>query len=154
MGGYKTQIASKIKQSLQQVTVANGYSQDLRTITFDQIRLNISDYNDYEIPAIQIIDLSSNVNHEMTRSKTSWFLTLEICLRSTLTLGVINQEKLWDLQEDIIRAIMIDPRLGLNFVVSVKIIDSLTDLHFEQPNYIANIGLEIEYYEPITRLNC
>lgn len=154
MGGYKTQIAAKIKQALQQVTVANGYSQDLKTITFDQIRLNISDYNDYEIPAVQIIDLSSNVNHEMTRSKTSWFLTLELCLRSTLNVGIVNQESLWDLQEDVIRAIMVNPKLGLNFIVSVNIIDSLTDLHLEQPNYIANIGLEVMYYEPITRLNC
>lgn len=154
MSGYKSQIAAKLKTAIESVTVANGYSKTVKTVSFDRVKINIAEYQDFELPAVQIIDLSSTINHERSRSLTSWFLVVEICMRTTTGLGIIDQKALWDLQEDIVRAIMAKPKLDLNFVVHAKIIDEVTDLHLSDPNYIANIGIEIMYYEPITSTSC
>lgn len=152
--GFKSQIAQKLVAAIQDVSIANGYSQDVQTVTFDKVKVNISDYADYHLPAVQVIDQSKLFKHEMSRSKSTWFLAVEICLRDTQAIGEVDQQALWDLQEDVMRAIMADPKLGLSFVQHVKLVDEVTDLHLQEPNYIAIIGLEILYYEPITRDNC
>jgi len=152
--GYKSDISTKLVQAIETVTKANGYSQDVQTVKFDKIKLNINDYKDYELPAVQIIDLSKLYNHEMSRSKSSWFLAVEICLRTTEDIGTVDQNALWDLQEDVVRAIMQDPKLGLDFMLHVKLVDSVTDLHLQEPNYVGTIGLEALFYEPIVRANC
>jgi len=153
MSGPKSLIAEKLKEKIENVTISNGYSRDVGVVRFDKVKLNIGDYLDFELPAVQIIDLSASIKHEMTRSQTSWFLTIEICMRSTVD-GIVDQKDLWDFQEEVVRAIMVDPKLGLPFVVNATVVDEVTDLHLLEPNYIANIGLEIVYYEPITRDNC
>jgi hypothetical protein len=152
--GFKSQIAQKIVTAIEGVTIANGYTQDVQTVTFDKVKVNISDYADYQLPAVQIIDQSKIFEHQMSRSKSTWFLAVEICLRDTMALGEVDQQMLWDLQEDVMRSIMKEPQLGLGFVIHVKLVDEATDLHLQSPNYIAIIGLEILYYEPVTRDSC
>jgi len=152
--GFKSQIAQKLIEKIGNVTIANGYSQDVKTVAFDKVKVNISDYADFELPAVQLIDQSKKYNHEFSRSKSEWRIALELCMRTTSTLGVVDQQTLWDLEEDIVRAIMEVPNLGLNFLQHVTLTDEITDLHLQEPNYIAIIGLEILYYEPITRDNC
>jgi len=154
MAGFKAQIADALKSRVEGVTIAGGYSHDIGVVSFDKVKINISDYQDFELPAVQIIDLSATVNHEMSRSRTQWFLAVEICMRTTEELGVVDQKELWDLEESVKRAIMEDPKLGLNYVTSVTLIDSVTDLHMLDPNYISTIGVQVEYYEPITRSAC
>jgi hypothetical protein len=151
--GLKADIADAIKARIALVTIANGYSRDVKTVEFDKVKVNIQDYSDYQLPAVQIIDLSALYTHEMTRSKTSWALAVEICLRST-TSGTVNQKDLWNLQEDVVRSIMAVPNPGIPTVQHVRLLDAVTDLHMLEPNYIATIGLEVLYYEPITRDNC
>ena len=159
MAGLKSTIADALVGKIQNVTVANSYSQDLKTVVFDKVRLNIADYQDYQLPAVQVIDLSTIFKHEMSRSLTSWFVVLEICMRTTETIGTVDQKALWDLEEDVKRAVFQDPKLGLGAnndvpIVHALLVDAQTDLHVLEPNYIATLGLEIKYYEPITRDNC
>ena len=157
--GLKADIATALVGKIENVTVANGYSQDVKTVVFDKVRLNINDYADYQIPAIQIIDISTIFKHEQSRSKTSWFLALEILLRTTQVIGTVDQKSLWTLEEDVKRAVFQDPKLGLGPnpdipIIAAFLVDAQTDLHSQEPNYIATLGLEIRYYEPITRDNC
>jgi len=152
--GFKSDISKKLVAAIESVTVLNGYSQDIKLVQFDKIRLNITDYQDFELPAVQIIDMSKLFNHEMSRSKSSWFLAIELCMRTTEQIGVVDQLSLWDLEEDIMRAIMEDPKLSLNYVLHCKMVDSITDLHLQAPNYVSTLGIEIMYYEPVTRQNC
>ena len=151
---FKRQIAEKLVERIQLVTKANGYSQDVVTVEFDKVKLNIQDYSDYELPAVQLVDLSKTYQHEMSRSKSTWFVAIEICMRTTEQIGEADQGALWTLQEDVMRSIMAQPQLGLSFVIHVRMIDEATDLHMIEPNYVGTIGLEILYYEPITRENC
>jgi len=152
--GYKSQIAQKLIERINLVKKANGYTQDIQTVRFDKVRLNLADYADYELPAVQIIDTTRVFTHEMSRSKSSWFLAIEMVMRTTENIGVVDQQALWDLEENVMRAIMEKPKLGLNFVIQVKLIDSVTDLHLQEPNYISTLGIEVVYYEPVTRDNC
>ena len=152
--GWRSQIGDALVLAIGQVTTANGYTQTLRTVEFDKIKVKISDFKDFELPAVQIYDTLGEFNHQMSRSKTSWFLTVEIVLRSTELLGTVSQRTLWDLSEDVVRAIMVKANLGLGWVQHCKMIDSMTDLHLQVPNYTATIGLEIMFYEPMTRDVC
>ena len=152
--GYKAQISQALQNRVELVSKANGYSQDIKTVTWEKVRLNIQDYEDRELPAVQIIGTLKNFNHEMSRSKSVWYPVLEVCLRTTQTIGIVDQGILFDLTEDVIRAVMAEPKLGLPWVVMTRLVDELSGLHLQEPNYIATIGLEVMYYEPITRDNC
>lgn len=148
--GYKSQIAAALISKIENVTVANGYSLDVKTVKFDKVRLNIAEYTDNEIPAVQIIDLTRQFQHVRGKSDSRWILAVEMCLRSNNTIGVVDQNKLWDFEEDVMRAIMKDPTLGLPFMYHVKLLDSATDLHLQGAEYISTLGLEILYKEPVT----
>lgn len=152
--GWREQIGDALVAQISNVTVANFYSIDVKTVAFDDVKINIQDYKDYELPAVQIIDAYDRYNHEMSRSKTQWFLAVELCLRTTELIGEVSQKTLWNLKEDVVRAIMATPKLGLPWVIHCKLVDGMTDLHLQAPNYTATIGLEILFYEPITRDVC
>ena len=152
--GLKSQMAAALKARIELVTIANGYTQNVKTVKFDKIKLNIQDYSDYELPAVQIIDLNKIYEQQMSRAKATWTLAIEICLRTTEQIGVVDQGTLWDFQDNVMRAIMAEPQLGLSFVIQCRPTDEVTDLHLQEPNYTAIIGLEILYYQPVTRDIC
>jgi len=152
--GLKSTIADALVGKIDNVTVANGFTQDLITVVFDKVRLNISDYKDSELPAVQVIDVNTIYQHSQGRAEVNWFVVLEICMRTTNKLGLIDQRSLWDLEEDVKRAVFADPKLGLGpsntvSIKHVKLVDAQTDLHLVAPNYIATIGLDIQYFEPL-----
>lgn len=151
---FKAEIAQKLVERIELVKKANGYSQDVVTANFDKVKINIADYDDWELPAVQVIDLTKTFQHEMSRSRSTWFVAIEVCLRTTEEIGVAEQGTLWTLQNDIMRSIMAKPQLDLDYLIHVRMIDEATDLHMLEPNYVGTIGLEIQYYEPITRDNC
>ena len=152
--GFKSQIADALVARINLVTVANGYTMDVKYVKFDKIKLNIQDYQNHELPAVQLIDLSKNFEHSMSQSESKWFIAIEMVMRTTEQLGTVDQKSLWDFEEDVMRSIMKVPRLGLSFVRHVKLVDAQTDLHLHEPNYVATLGIEILYREPVTRDGC
>jgi|GEM_PF-3061567 len=148
--GFKSQIADALVARINLVTIANGYSLDVKTVKFDKVKLNIAEYHDTELPAVQIIDLSKIFKHQMSQSESRWVLAIEMVLRQTEGIGAVDQKALWDFEEDVMRSIMLKPRLDLSFVRHVLLIDSATDLHLQGEEYIATLGLEILYKEPVT----
>lgn len=152
--GIKGQIADALELKIKDVTIANGYTVDVKSVSSEVIKLNIADYKDSELPAVQIIDAASVFKHENSRSFTTWTLGLELCMRSTLLLGEVNQRSLWDFAENVRRAIMKQPNLGIPFVLHTKLLSEITDLHLQQPNYTAIITIEVLFYEPVTRDGC
>ena len=152
--GFKEEIADALELAIKQVTIANGYSLDVQTVTSEVIKLNLADYKDSELPAAQIIVGSQVFKHKMSRSKSTWTMGLELCLRSTQVLGEVNQRTLWNFCENVRRAVMKTPNLGLNYVQHVRLTAEVTDLHLQQPNYTAIISIEVLFYEPIVRDNC
>lgn len=152
--GLRSQILEKVKLQIEDVTIANGYTVDVKTVTFENIKVNIHEYQDWELPAVQIIDTAGLYKHEFSRSLTNWNFVTELCMRTTEVLGTVNQLSLLNFMEDVVRAVMAKPKLDLSFVQHVKLFDHQTDIHSIAPNYIAIIGWTAMFYEPITRDNC
>ena len=120
---------------------------ELRYVAYDRIRLRMADFGDTELPAVQIIDVSdTRVEQQGARAKRSWFLEVEVIMRSTENL-VINQQDLWNLCESVERAIMREPTLGVKGVLHCLVNDLRTDLHLDDPLYFGIIELEVQYFQ-------
>jgi hypothetical protein len=114
----------------------------------DKVRLQSSDFQDYELPACQIIDLGNPATHERSRAKRLWTLAIEIIMGPTST-EEPTQKKLWDLVEYTENTLFAVPNLGIPGVIHMHLIDSYTDLHIMGPFYTARIEIEVEFYQPL-----
>lgn len=118
-------------------------------ISFDQIKLLASDFNESEIPGVQIIDVGLTSIHEQVRAKKTWSLAIEIVLRST-DAEPASQTKLWDLENQVLRKIFSDPNLSIKGVISMDFKGSATDLHLLEPYYFSRLDIDIMFYEDLT----
>jgi hypothetical protein len=110
--------------------------------------MKVSDFQDFELPAAQIIDLSDDNIHERTRGKKTWNITIEIVVGPTVS-ATPSQGALWDLLETIEQALFQLPNLGLSEVIHMRLLGSTTDLHILMPLYAARIDLQIDYYQTL-----
>lgn len=116
--------------------------------SFDTVRLQASDFADYEIPAVQIIDLAELTTHEMKRAKKDWNLVIEVIVGPTMTEGV-TQQGLWNLMQLVEQTIWAVPNFGLSEVIHAKLLTTSTDLHLMAPFYLGRIELSVMYYQPL-----
>lgn len=144
MASAKTEIATAIKTQLETLVPAS-----LKTVIIDKIRLLASDFQEWELPAVQVIDLEQGNVHELLRGKETWRLMLEVVIGPTATESP-TQIKLWDLTEVIIKKLFETPKLGLAYVVHMKYIGDTTDLHLMEPFYTSKIELTVDYYMHLT----
>jgi hypothetical protein len=121
---------------------------DLKYRAFDTVRLQASDFADYEIPAVQIIDLAELTTHEQRRGKKEWNLVIEVIIGPTEA-EAVTQQKLWDLMQLIEETIWEVPNLGLTDVIHAKLLTTSTDLHLMAPFYLGRIELSVLYYQPL-----
>ena len=116
------------------------------------VRMMATDFSEYELPALQFIDLGDDNTHDRTRSKKTWNVILEIVTGPIAsTQYVPTQEDLWDLIEQAEQALFVDPKLGLSDVIHMRLLGSSTDLHILKPLYTARIDLQIDYYQALVR---
>lgn len=123
---------------------------EVKTIGYDRIKLLEFDFDEWELPAIQILDGEETNIHEMKRGRKSWPLTIE------LIIGPIQasqykptQKDLWDLIEKIEKSIMQSPQLNLKEIISVKLLGSSTDQGILRPFFSARINFNIDYYQEL-----
>jgi len=121
---------------------------DLKYRAFDVVRLQASDFQDYEIPAVQIIDLAELNTHEMKRGKKDWNLVIEVIVGPTES-AAVTQQTLWDLMQLIEETVWAVPNLGLSEVIHMKLLTTSTDLHLMAPFYLGRIELSVMYYQPL-----
>jgi hypothetical protein len=117
----------------------------IKTRSFDKIRLLASDFQDFELPAAQVVDLGDAQTYQNFQKRRSWNLAIEIVIGPKPEDGV-NQAELWDLMEEVESALDAMPRLNLSFVIHLKLLGSSTDLHLMDPLYTGRIDLQIDYY--------
>lgn len=122
---------------------------EIITINSDKIVLATSDFQDHEIPAVQIWDLAQVVEHQRGRILVNWALSLEIIIRSLET-GIASQRDLWELRRKIQLALWDQPNLGIPGVVHMIYTGNITDLHLLEPNYIARIDFDVQFYDDLT----
>lgn len=137
----RTQIAEALRLKIASLP-------EIKSATFDRVRLQTSDFAEWEIPAVQLIDLQETVTHELRRAKKSWNVIVELIMGDTSE-KQYSQNDLWDLMEVVERSIFEKPNLQIAGVVHMKLIGTDTDLHLLSPFYLGRIELNIEYYQPL-----
>jgi hypothetical protein len=137
----RTKIATAICTKLATIT-------ELKYICFDRVRMLASDFQDWEIPAVQLIDYGDDNEHSQRRALKRWNVSLEIVMGDKTT-GIINQKNLWDLEQKIEETLFSQPNLVIPGVVHMILLGSTTDLHTLAPFYTARIDIQIEYFQPL-----
>lgn len=161
MAANKKLIVDAIKARLALITTYDA-PVAFQAIVSDKIRVNLSDWQDMEIPAVQIIDAGTLEIPERCRGAITWSVVVQICLRERNGFAC-TQETMWLYEQAAKEAIMGQPDLGLTganalpYTAAIKHImptDRAADLHTYAPNYVVNLGFQVLYYEPMTRRNC
>lgn len=120
----------------------------LKTKSFDRVRLYSSDFQDHELPAVQIMDVDEQITHEMSRAKKNWTLAIEIIMKPN-EFGAVSQKDLWDMQHRVERALFADPNLSIPGVVHLHYRSSTTDLHLLEPFYYCRMEVMCQFYEAL-----
>lgn len=144
MASKRTEIAQAIAAKITTDLVPAS----IKTVITDKVRLTASDFQDWELPAVQLIDLGEVNQHEMRRGRKTWNLALEVVIGPTAE-DPVSQEELWDLMELLETTIWPVPQLGLTYVIHAKLLGSSTDLHLLDPYYVGRLDLTVDYYQPL-----
>lgn len=141
----KSKIASRL------VEILNSMNQ-FKYVSFDKVKLYVSDFNESEIPAAQFIDVTELITHERTRTLNTWNISLEIVHKSSEN-GYITQQDMWNLEYQIKRKIWQEPNLNIPGVIHCRYTSNSTDLHLLEPFYLLRMDFDVLYYEHLT-LDC
>ena len=145
MSSRRTEIAQSLVNILGTLT-------EIKTINYEQIKLLASDFSEYELPVVQIVDLAEDSTHEMGKALKTWNISLEIVIGPITSANYVpKQSDLWDLLEKIERKIWSDPKLNISYVNQCTLLGSSTDLHILAPLYTARLDFQIIYYQPLAR---
>ena len=117
-------------------------------LEFDDVRILTSDFNDMLIPAVQLIDIRESVQHDHSRAKKTWSITLELVMKEDEH-GAVSQEDLWNFTYKIERALWAQPNLGITGVLQMVYLGNSTDLHLVKPYYISKLDFDVVYYEDL-----
>lgn len=122
---------------------------EIKYISFDKIKLSTSDFRDFELPAVQIWDISQTAQHQRGRILVTWSISLEIIMKSNDT-GTASQKDLWELRRKIQLALWKKPNLDIPGVVHLVYNSNITDLHLVEPYYIARLDFDVQFYDNLT----
>lgn len=143
VNSMKSQIATALVNKLDEVW-------DLKYIAFDRVKVLISDFNDTELPACQLFDLSETIEHQQNRILRRWQIALEVVMKQTQN-RYVDQQELWDLCYSIERRMWSVPNLGIPGVIHLVHLGTTTDLHMVEPYYTARILFEVQFYDNLVR---
>jgi hypothetical protein len=122
---------------------------EIKYVSFDKIKLSTSDFRDFELPAVQIWDISQAAQHQRGRILVTWSISLEIIMKSNDT-GTASQKDLWELRRKIQLALWKKPNLDIPGVVHLVYNSNITDLHLVEPYYIARLDFDVQFYDNLT----
>lgn len=137
----------KISEALEEIILAIP---GVRYFSFDKIRLLSSDFNDVQLPAIQLIDIQEAIIHENVRVKKTWSITLELVMKETEH-KAFGQTDLWDFGYKIERALWKNPNLKIPGVIQLTYNGNTTDLHLLDPYYLLKMDFDVVYYEHLVK---
>jgi hypothetical protein len=123
----------------------------VKRVNYENILIGFSGFRDHEIPAIQIIDLTNIRDPENQRDLNTWILSVQLIMKQKSTDNV-NQSVLFDRMNDMITLVgqntvlKITPDNPGDSFLQIRPIAEVTDLHSENPFYLAEINLEAMFY--------
>jgi hypothetical protein len=122
---------------------------EFKTVEFDRVRLTSGEFQDWELPACQLIDLQESNSHERGRARKLWQISVEIIM-GPLTSSTPTQTDLWDLMEKTEQAIFETPNLGIAGMLHVILLGSSTDTHLMEPWYLGRLDIQCDFYQSLT----
>ena len=121
----------------------------VKRINWEKIWLLDSDFNDSELPALQIYDTGSEFTHQGGRLEARTSLSIELVMKQTPQ-GAVSQGILFDRVEEIELKIGQKIDLGVKGMLHVRYLREVTDLHTVEPYFIARLDFEAIYLKPFT----
>jgi hypothetical protein len=131
------------------VSIITNDVPEVKSVSFDKIKLSTSDFRDFELPAVQIWDVAQSMQHQRGRILVTWSISLELTMKSNEA-GTASQKELWELRRKIQQALWNKPNLELAGVVHLVYNSNITDLHLVEPYYIARIDFDVLFYDNLT----
>lgn len=145
MASHRTQIADQI-----QAQIAAAIPELRYCAAGQRPKIVGGDFNETELPAVQIIGGGESNIHEVKQGRKTWRVLVEVVIGPIAFEGYEPIERdLWDLMERIERAVMAKPKLSLAFVVQARLIGSEPDLALLHPLFSGRLEFEVEYKQPL-----
>jgi len=142
-------IESDIADKIVLILTTDPSLSELKSVSFDKIKLAIGDFDEFELPAIQLWDNGQVPKHEKGRILVDWNLSLELIMKSDIT-GIVDQKGLFELRRKVQLALWNNPNLGIPGVVHLVYTGNVSDLHLLEPYYIARIDFAVKFYDNLT----
>lgn len=122
----------------------------VKSVAYEKIRVAM-DFQEHEVPAIQIYDGNQEFRHERTRLETDWQIVVELIMKQTVS-GVVDQMELFDKKYDIERQLGAMVQLGLqnSGMIHLMYDNAVTDIHTFDPYYVARLTFVVKFYKPFT----
>lgn len=131
------------------VSIITNDVPEIKSVNFDKVKLSTSDFRDFELPAVQIWDISQSMQHQRGRILVTWSISLELTMKANEG-QTASQKELWELRRKIQQALWNKPNLELPGVVHLVYNSNITDLHLVEPYYIARIDFDVLFYDNLT----
>lgn len=144
----ENKIFAELKTILEELTF-------LRKVEYERVRATLSDFQNHEIPGVQIYDLSENYTHSQQRVKTEWTIVVEY-YQSANPDGSHDQGLLMDRKFEIERKIGDNIKLNITSVPDdgrifhVKYVSSQTNLFLVNGMSLAQMQFAILFEKPFT----
>lgn len=140
---------SKIAQALLDIIAAAV--PEVKYLAFDIVRLAASDFQDHELPAVQMFDAVELADYvQRSDVQKGWSIIIEVVVGPTSE-QVPSQKDLWDLMQAVEMAVTTAPRLGppgtVPKIIHAKLVGSQTDLHLMKPFYVGRIEIQVQYLQ-------
>ena len=144
----ENKIFAELKTILEELTF-------LRKVEYERVRATLAEFQNHEIPGVQIYDLSENYTHSQQRVRTDWNIVVEYYQKANPD-GSHDQGLLMDRKFEIERKIGDNIKLNITSVPDdgrifhVKYVSSQTNLFLVNGMSIAQMQFAILFEKPFT----
>jgi len=143
----KVQILQALATRLESITTANAYTTGVKKVYYDKIPMGM-ELNDFQLPAIFILETVDNLETEHPVLKGAWEISLQLWHKGNLADSIMNQ-----FVRDVFKAIYANsPTAEINDafrihpkVVELKPVSIVPDLNMIEANRIYEVNFSIRY---------
>jgi hypothetical protein len=142
----KAQIMQIVAERLKTITTANFYSTDVKEVYFDTIPMGI-DLNDYQLPAIFLMDRMDNIVTNFQDAENTWEFALQLWHQK------VPDSTMYEFVRDVYKAIYAgSPTAETNgafrmhpYIVEFKPGTIVSDLQMIEANRVLDLTFTIKY---------
>jgi hypothetical protein len=121
----------------------------VKTVEYERIRLNFSDFGGHEVPAIQLIDGGQVHLHQNRRLETTWTILIEVVMKST-SFDLVDQGVLLDRRAEVEQLIGANVDLDVPGMIHMRYVGNVTDIHMVDPYFYSQLTFEAVFHKDYT----